>query len=408
MADTPVSVHERGLGFSRRGFIKGALAGAGLFSLSMREAAAQMLAGPSARPVRGWGVEQGLVKLSGNENAIGPSPKAVEAILQHIYGINRYGRSPDLFEKLCKLHDVPVIPSDPLGFSTPDNAWVTISAGSSEILFAIASAYLRNGGETVEAVPGYGDISRRGESFGSKAIWVPLTKDFQQDIPAMLKAVNKNTKMVIITNPGNPTGQLVTADEMKKLVASVPPTVIVVFDEAYIHFAKDESVHGGAAPLVKQYPNVIVTRTFSKIYGMAGMRVGYGVAQPSVIQKLNQNKGGAVSVLSSYAASAAVDDLDYQRRSREAVIAGKEYFYKELKAMGLEFVPNSESSFIIVNVKKNSDEVVKQLETQYKVLVANAFQRWKLQGWLRVTAGLPEENEMFIQALKKVLQPTSS
>lgn len=407
MADTPMNASAIRRGLSRRGFIKGALAGAGLFSLSMREAAAQMLSGPNARPVRGWGVEPGLVRLSGNENAIGPSPRAVDAVLQHVYGINRYGQSPTLLEQLAKLHDVPVVPSDGLGFGSPDNAWVTFSAGSSEVLFAIASAYLRNGGESVEAAPGYGDVSRRGESFGSKAVWVPLTKDYRQDIPAMLKAVNKNTKVVIITNPGNPTGVLVTPDEMKKLVEGVPPTVMVAFDEAYIHFAKDESVHVGATPLIKQHPNVIVARTFSKIYGMAGMRAGYAVAQPNVIARLNQNKGGSMSVLTSYAASAALDDIDYQRRSREAVIAGKEYFYKELKAMGLEYVP-SESNFIIVNVKKDSDEVVKKLETEYKVLVANAFQRWQMKGWLRVTAGLPEENEMFINALKKVLNPVSS
>jgi histidinol-phosphate aminotransferase len=147
---------------------------------------------------------------------------------------------------------------------------------------------------------------------------------------------------------------------------------------------------------------MIVTRTFSKVYGMAGMRVGYALARPEVINRLNSNRGNSLSILSGYAASAAMDDHDYVRRSQELVHNGKDYFYKELDAMGVEYVP-SESSFILINVRQDSDAFVEKMAREYNVEVGNARARWGIDNYIRVTAGLPEENEAFIAALKKVL-----
>jgi histidinol-phosphate aminotransferase len=401
MADATDEKQIQEAGFSRRGFLKGLLAGAGFASLGGFEALAQMTGGSKVQPVRGWGVEPGLIKLNGNENPIGPSPRAVEAILQHAYGVNRYAQDNAIYEKLAIRHGLPVVKSVS-GFGPPPGVWVTLGAGSTEVLYAIASAYLRNGGETIEAAPGYGYVSNTGQGLGTTPRWIPLTKDFQQDLAAMKKAINKNTKMIIITTPGNPTGILVPVAELKRFVEEVPANVMVFVDEAYIDFARNPEDRVGAAYLIKDHPNVIVARTFSKIFGMAGMAIGYGLARPEVIDKLNQNKGGRPSMLALHAAAAAVDDVEYQDRARAAMNAGKEYLAQQFKAMGIEYVP-SEASFMIVNVRKNSDEVCRRLEEEYRVIVGNAFQRWQMQGWLRVSIGLEEENEAFITALKQVL-----
>ena len=401
MAELEKELVEERTGFSRRGFLKGLLAGGAAVSLGGYEAVAQMVGGPKANAVRGWGVEPGLVRLSGNEMPIGPSPRAVEAIMQQMYGFNRYGRDMTIYSKIPKLHGLPVIESEN-SFGAPPGSWVTMSCGSSEILFAAAATYLKDGRETIEATPGYGNISEMGEAFGTTPRWVPVLKDYRHDLPAMKAAINSNTKMIVITSPGNPTGVLVSPTELKQFVEGIPSNIIVFVDEAYIDFARNPEDRICAAPLIKDHPNVIVARTFSKIYGMAGLSVGYGLAQPQVIDKLNINKGGRVSVLSMYGASAALDDVEYLDRARKVTWAGKDYFAKHFKDMGLEYVP-SESSFMLVNVRKDADEVCRKLLDEYNVIVGNGKQRWGMDTWLRVTSGLPEENEAFMSALKKVL-----
>lgn len=401
MAELEKELVEERAGFSRRGFLKGLLAGGAAASLGGYEAVAQMVAGPKASPVRGWGVAPGLVRLSGNEMPIGPSPRAVEAVMQQVYAFNRYGRDMTIYKKISELHGLPVLELTN-SFRPPEGMWVALGCGSSEILFAAASAYLRDGGELIEATPGYGNIPEMSESFGATTRWVPVLKDFRHDLPAMKAAINSNTKMVVITSPGNPTGVLISTEELKSFVASIPSNIIVFVDEAYIDFSRNPADRIGAAPLIKDHPNVIVARTFSKIYGMAGLGVGYGLAQPEVIEKLNINKGGRVSSLSMYGASAALEDYEYQDRARKVTWAGKDYFAQQFKEMGLEYVP-SESSFMLVNVRKDADEVCQKLLEEYNVIVGNGKQRWEMDTWLRVTSGLKEENEAFMSALKKVL-----
>ncbi len=401
MAYESLDVIEQSSGVSRRGFLKSALVSAGLVSLAQYEAVAQMVGGPSARSVRGYGVPAGLVKISGNENALGPSPRAVEAILGMTSSVNRYGLAPDLYRKIARRHGLPEVDADS-PFALPKNAWLSVGAGSSEILYTIAHMYFKEGDELVEVEPGFKFMARLGPQKGVKVVDVPLTADFRPDLSAMRNAINHKTKMVVVTTPGNPNGRLTHMEALKPFIESIPSSVVILVDEAYIDFARNPMDRIGAAPLIKDHPNVIVTRTFSKIYGMAGMRVGYALAQPDVINLLNSSRGNSLSVLSGYAASAAMDDHDYVRRSRELVFDGKDYFYKELDAMGVEYIP-SESSFILINVRQDADTVVDRLFQEYNVLVGNANARWGIDNYIRVTAGLPEENEVFIAALKKVL-----
>ncbi len=401
MAGTAENTQASPSGFSRRGFLKGMMVGAGAVSLGGSEAVAQMISGPNARPVRGWGVPAGLVRLSGNEMPIGPSPRAVEAVLENVYAFNRYNRNLDIYGKIAERHGLPAVEPDPFAF-TPPGAWVTLGCGSSEVLFALASAYLRDGAEMVEATPGYAGVFRTAEAYGATARWVPLTSDFQHDFGAMKAAINENTRVVVVTNPGNPTGVLVPPEALKKFVEEVPSDVMIFVDEAYIEFSKRPEERIGAAPLILDHANVIVARTFSKIMGMAGLGVGYGLARPEVIEKLNQNKGGRPSMLSTNAAAAGMDDHDYQDRARKVTWDGQAYFASQFDEMGIEYVP-SQSSFMLVNIRKDADEVTRKLREEYRVLVGNGKRRWNLDTWLRVTSGLQEENEAFMAALRKVL-----
>ncbi|MXW04959.1 MAG: aminotransferase class I/II-fold pyridoxal phosphate-dependent enzyme [Gemmatimonadetes bacterium] len=388
-------------GFTRRKFLKGLAVGAGVASLGSYEAAAQMVAGPRVRPVRGWGVPEGFIRLSSNENPIGPSPRAVEAIMQYVYKFNRYYRGRGLYGQIAERHGLPVvIPSNNNEDRT--EPWVTLGCGSSEVLFAIASAYLRDGGQMIEAAPGYGGVVRTARNYGARARLVRTTPDFHQDLDAMKAAITEDTRVVVITSPGNPTGIIVPFDDLKKFVSGIPSDVMVFVDEAYIEFARNPQDRIGAAPLILDHENVIVTRTFSKIMGMAGLRIGYGLARPHVIEKLEDNKGGRVSSLSVVAAEACIEDQDYQDRARAAAWAGHDYLTGQFEEMGLEYVP-SQSSFMLVNVRTDADEVTRKLFEEYNVLVGNGKRRWRMNNWLRVTAGLQAENEAFIAALKKVL-----
>ncbi len=386
-------------GLSRRGFLKGALAGAGALSVGGYEAMAQMVGGAS---VRGWGVPPGLVRIDSNENALGPSPRAVEAVLSLVSSINRYGQNPDLLGKLARRHDVPLVEWTDSPFAPVHDAWIAVGAGSSDLLFAIGHAYIREGTEVVESLPGFGFMTRLAGVAKADPVRVPLLEGMKPDLDGLREAVTDRTALIVITSPDNPTGQLTPMSQLKPFVASIPERVIVLIDEAYIEFAENEEDRTGAASLIADHPNVIVTRTFSKVFGMAGMRVGYAIAHPAVIARINSHRGNTLTLLSTHAASAALDDRTHLRRSRELVIQGKRYFYAQLDAMGIEYAP-SESSFVMMNVKTDVDELVQRLREEHNVLVGNAKARWNIEGWIRVTAGLPEENEAFIAALKQVL-----
>ncbi len=390
-------------GFSRRRFLKGLAVGAGAATLGSYEAVAQMIAGPQARPVRGWGVPEGLVRLSSNEMPIGPSPRAVEAIMQYVYKFNRYYRDRRLYGQIAERHDLPVVlPSNRSSDRASSRPWVTLGCGSSEVLFAIGSAYLRDGGQMIEAAPGYGGVISTARKYGARTRLVRVTRDFHHDLDAMKSAITEDTRVVVITSPGNPTGIVVPYEDLKQFVGSIPSQVMVFVDEAYIEFARNPRDRIGAAPLIQHHENVIVTRTFSKIMGMAGLRLGYGLAQPHVIEKLEDNKGGRVSALSVVAGEACIEDHDYQDRARAATWAGLDYLTGQFAEMGLEYVP-SQSSFMLVNVRKDADEVSRKLLEEYNVLVGNGKRRWRMNTWLRITSGLQEENEALVAALKKVL-----
>ena len=377
---------------NRRHFIRRTVAGgAGLTLIGSPawEVAAQIVGGSSLRHVQGVGLDDPeLVELSINENALGPSRLAIEQVARRMFGMNRYPFHDQLEQALATHHDVPV-------------DTILTGVGSSELLNMVAlAAYFDRGGNTVTAVPSYPDVARRTTTLGRELRRVPLKADFGIDLEAMSRALDAETRLVFICNPNNPTGQLLDAAGLRRFVEAVPPDVIVVIDEAYIHFV-DDPAYPSAIALALARDNVVVTRTFSKAYGLGGVRVGYGIARPDLVKRLarfglgNLNK----NALSIAAALGALTDQDHVRRTVEVVREGKAYLHAKLKEMGFEPL-KTQTIFVTVDVGPSLQTWLPLLRER-KVKVRQAFD---MDGYMRITAGLPRENEAFIAAFRTIAE----
>ena len=313
-------------GFTRRRFMKGALLGAGaVASGSAWDIAQAMATGKKAGDVRGYGVEPGRVQIGANENPLGASPRAIAAIAENLHKINRYDFGVDLPVRLNKFHGVPGVEDFELSFTDMRSFMqfrelnrVMVTPGSGPILQALAVMAAAEGGECIEAVPGYGSVARGFQTFQMmgkdvRVVRVPTTGDFVHDLGAMKAAITPKTSLIVVTNPNNPTGTIVPYDDLVSLVDAAPAQAIVLIDEAYIHFVRDPN-YQDAAKLALERENVVVARTFSKIYGLAGMRIGYAVGGKRMMDMLMAHMGffgGGLSTLGMHAAMAALDDDEF-------------------------------------------------------------------------------------------------
>jgi histidinol-phosphate aminotransferase len=395
--------------------MKGAIAAGAAVTLSDKLAmATKMISGkpPTIEAVRGVGVDPGLVRMSLNENPLGPSPRAVEAIADRMFGVNRYGTElGDLMQALSEFDEVALPKRDPNRsfFRSPPGPFI-LSSGSSQILGLLSLAYLsREGGEVVEAEFGYGQLSRAGsfykEIFGVdvNVIKATMTKGYKHDLDVMADLITEKTSLVVITNPNNPTGTLLQTEEMDQFITKIPSSVVVVIDEAYLHFAEQDPIPS-AIPLALKYDNVIVVRTFSKAYAMAALRLGYGVASQKIQTELRKYSTGGPNVLASVAGAAAVRDLDHLQKSREVVWQFKHRLYEEFDKMGLEYIP-SQGTFIMVNINRPARAVVTEMRKR-KVSVSSRRQD-EFKNWIRISAGTDYETEVFLKTLKDVLSKAS-
>ncbi|MXY47829.1 MAG: aminotransferase class I/II-fold pyridoxal phosphate-dependent enzyme [Gemmatimonadetes bacterium] len=408
-------------GLSRRRFLSGALAAGAALTLADRLALAQTMAsgGLTAKDIHGIGVEPGLVRMALNENPIGPSPRALEAIAENMFNINRYSfGGGDIYGALAEFDGMELPPPPPRFGGTGRMGGggrffrqtpFYITAGSGALLSQIALTYLSKGGtEVIEADMGYGDISGAAEIYQQFAgldvniIRTPM-KDYTHDLDAMLAAITPKTSVVVITNPNNPTGTLLSFEETEKFVAAVPENVIVVIDEAYIHFVKDPQ-YRTAASLTTKYDNVIVTRTFSKVFGMPAMRLGYGICSQAIQQKLRFYSTGRANALAMAAGEASLKDKNHYNRSRAVVQHFRDRLEDEFTKMGLEYIP-SESNFMMVDLGKPSMNIMREM-FQKGVMVTNR-RRQQMPTWIRVSSGDERETEVFLNVLKEALGKTS-
>jgi len=354
-------------------------------------AAAQVLEGPPLRDIRGIGVaDPELVELSINENPLGPPRRAIEEVAKRMFGMNRYIMDTPLEEALAKHHGVPL-------------EMILTGVGSTEILRLVTlSAFYDRKGNTVTGFPSYPQIPRETEELGREVRRVKLRPDWSLDLEAMAAAIDSETRIVTLCNPNNPTGQVLDSAELRRFLERVPKDVIVPIDEAYIHFADDPD-YPSAVPLAKEFPNVIVSRTFSKAYGLGGARVGYGIANPELLKKLQRFGIGALNknTLSIAAALGALDDPDHVRHTVETVREGKKYLYAQLEEMGYQPI-RTQTIFVTVEVGSGVKALIEALRER-KVKVRDAFD---MEGYMRISVGLPRENETFIEELRRLPRPS--
>ena len=345
---------------------------------------------PIEEVARELGIEDiaGMVKLASNENAMGPSPKAVEAMTQCVNAMHLY---PDggAFYFRRELAEKLGVEMENL---MPGN-------GSNEIIEFLGHAYLGPGVNIVMSQQAFIVYKLVASMFNAETIMVPM-KGFTHDLDAMLAAITPETRMVYISNPNNPTGTVVDIQALDAFMEKVPDDVIVVIDEAYIELMEPD-YQPDTIKYVKEGRNVYLLRTFSKAYGLAGLRVGYGIAPKEGIEVLNRvRQPFNVNTMAQLAARAALQDDDHVVRTRKMTKEGLAYLVAQCDAMGLEYVP-SVANFMLVKVGKGR-EVFGEL--QKKGVIVRPMNGYGLPEYIRVTVGTGDENQTLMSALKEILQ----
>ncbi len=328
-----------------------------------------------------------VTKLGSNENPLGISPRVRDALISALDRIHHY---PD--PECTRLRRRS---ASRLGIS-PDHLF--FANGVDNVLTCLGLAFLDPGDLCVVGAPSYTAYTSLAILMGATPVEVPL-RDWRFDVPAMATAA-KGAKAVIVCNPNNPTGTILHDDEMKTLLARIPLDTLVVLDEAYVEFV-DSPRFPDALALLGQHPNLMILRTFSKIYGLAGLRVGYAIAAPTLIACLNQvREPFAVDRLAQAAAEAILDDEAYTRAAFENNRAGKAFLARAFTDLGLRHLP-SEANFILVDLGRPADQVAQRLLERGVIIRPGAL--WRLPTWARVTIGMPEANARLVDALSAAL-----
>jgi histidinol-phosphate aminotransferase len=326
------------------------------------------------------------IKLASNENPLGASSLALGAIKKALAGINRYPDSQGFYlkQKLAKRL-----------FLKPEN--FVLGNGSDELIDIIIKTFVEDDENIITADTTFLEYEIIASVLGRRVIKVPL-RYFKYDLEAIQKKIDKKTKLIFIANPNNPTGTYLTRLEVESFIQALPEGVILVLDEAYDTFI---DVNDFPASLKYLDKNMIILKTLSKAYGLAGLRIGYAVAETkftSFMERVRQPFN--VNILAQVAASAALDDKKFLKRTRRLVLAGKNFLYDNLKKLGLAYVP-SVANFILIDVGRDGLKLFRQM-LKFGVIVRD-MQQYGLKNYIRVTIGTKKENERFIKVLKKIL-----
>ncbi len=345
----------------------------------------------AGKPIEETKRELGLskvIKLASNENPLGPSPKAVAAIKKNLSCINRYPDSSGFYLKK-KLSAV---------LNTAASG-IVLGNGSDELIDIIIKTFVEDSQNIITADTTFLEYKIISSVLNRRVITVPL-KNFKYDLEAIAKKINKKTKLIFISNPNNPTGTYVTKYEIEEFIKVLPGDVLLVLDEAYDAFLDVRDFPCGLQYIGKG--NVLVLKTFSKAYGLAGLRIGFCLASPllaSYMEKARQPFN--VNTLAQEAACAALDDKEFLIKTRRAILKGKKYISGCLRESGISYVP-SVANFILVDVKRNGVDVFKEM-LKLGVIIRDMSQ-YGLKNFIRVTIGTEEENKKFIKALRKVMK----
>jgi len=326
-----------------------------------------------------------IVKLASNENPLGPSPMALKAMQEALPRAHFY---PD-----GGGYHLRVGIAEKFGVSI-DN--VMLGNGSNEIIEFLGHAFLQHGDNIVTAEHAFVVYKILAKLFGAETVEVP-DPNLTHDLPAMAAAINDRTKIVYIANPNNPTGTMVGENELDRFIDRVPRNVVVALDEAYYEFLPEPP---DTLKYMRNHPNVIALRTFSKIQGLAGLRIGYGLAHEDLIRLLQKTRQPFnVNAIAQAGALAGLRDDAYQAKTREVVREGRDFLEAEFRKRNLEYVP-SVANFVLVNVGRGKEVFQKLLK---RGMIVRAMNEYKLPEWIRVTVGTPEQNRRFLEDLDQVL-----
>jgi len=374
---------------SRRNFFRnlgvGVVAGAaapGLRAFALPAAMEEALWGNSA-PAAGL-VTLEPILLYRNENPYGPSEKVLGVLRESAAVGNRYPRTEydTLLDKLAALHNVK-------------REQIVLGCGSGEILCMAAMVFLKPGKKLVEAAPTFPALGKLAQTGGIEVADIQLNKRYEHDLPTMLDRVGSNTGLVYIVNPNNPTGTLTPRKDIEAFIAKLPASATVLIDEAYHHFVTPGADYESFLDRPVADPRVIVARTFSKIYGLAGMRIGYAVATPENAKRLAAGfPGWSISVVSARAASAGLDDLDYVRLGVKRNTDDRQEFMNQANARMLRCI-DSQTNFVMMNPQRPPDEVIAHLKKR-NILIGPKYPA--LDKYIRVSLGKPEEMKIFWSA----------
>jgi histidinol-phosphate aminotransferase len=327
-----------------------------------------------------------IIKLASNENPLGPSPKALEATRRELESAQLYPDGAGFYLRSAL--------AEKLGLARQN---IILGNGSNEIIEFLGHAFLKPGDEVVTTRHAFIAYKLTAQLFGAR-IMETATPNFAPDLDAVLSAITPKTKIVFIANPNNPTGALISQEKIDNFVSRVPENVVTVFDEAYFEFLDNPPE---TLKFVRENKNVVVLRTFSKIHGLASLRVGYGVAPAELIEILQKTREPFnVNGLGQIAALAALGDVEHQRETKRVVDLGREYLQEKFREMKLEFVP-AVANFVMVKVG-NGTGVFKELLT--KKIIVRPIANYGLPEWVRISVGTMEQNEKCIAALKQVLK----
>ena len=343
---------------------------------------------PISETARELGIaEADILKMASNESPIGPSPKALAAIRQATNDLHYYpdGSGYELKNKL----------SARLGLQ-PSN--FVLGNGSNDVLELVSRAFLTRDDSAVHSQHAFVVYPLAIQAIGAKAMEVPA-RDFGNDLAAMAKAVRSDTKIVFVANPNNPTGTFSPWSDMRRLMESVPRNVLLVIDEAYGEYLPDE-LASPTAKWIAEFPNLVVARTLSKAYGLAGLRVGYAFAHPDAAELMNRvRQPFNVNHLAMVAAAAALDDNEFIARAREVNTKGMAQLEQGFRRLGLDYIP-SRANFITVRVGDAARVYAALLR---EGVIVRPIAGYGMPEYLRVTIGLPEHNERFLAALARAL-----
>lgn len=340
--------------------------------------------------LREYGIER-AVKLASNENPLGASPKAVEAVKQEAERIFIY---PDpavrsLREKISEKFDIGV-----------DH--IMVGNGGESLIQLVAQSFIEPGDEAVVPDPSFSLYEISVKHMGGVVKTVPMTgENYEYDLEGILKAITDKTKIVYLCNPNNPTGTIIHTEELKNFVQKLPEDLILFLDEAYFEFAMETGDYPDGLEILRERKNTIVLRTFAKVCGIAGLRVGYIFSDPSILEEITKSRGVfTVNRLAQVAAIAALEDQEHIQKSVALNKASLQQMMDFFDENGFHYVKPG-GNFIWVNIKRDTKEAYVELQKE-GVIIRPGF-LWNCDEWLRISSGTMEETEILIEALEKIL-----